>query len=210
MLLAMAGSTMASDLEMRTDDSLLLPSGNAAWLYDVILDDDSRQPGTWRYRFVVPALADRFADLGEEDFQEGITEEDMAELDSLGLDLGSPGTIEIDDSSLVTIGELEAEGAISGRQIIEFDLSEADDIPSVPADPSILLQDQDHADLVHLCESIVLPKVRALQTGHAPASIIISLSDRAVPFGEIDHKAVQLFEGFHPSRDNRACIWDPW
>lgn len=212
MLLAMAGSTMAAaDDKMRPEDSLALPSGNQAWLHDVIKDDDPRLPGTWRYRFVVPALADRFPPLGEDEMHDIITQEDIDELGRLGLDFEAmPDEGEVDDSGLVTIGQLEAEGAISGRTIIDYDSFADDSLPSVPADPSILLQDQDHADLVHLCETVVLPEIRTRDASLAPASIIISLADRAIPFGEIDHDAVQLFEGFHPSRDNRSCIWDPW
>lgn len=203
----------AANDKMRPEDSIRLPSGNQAWLHDVIKDDDPRLPRTWRYRFVVPALADRFPPLEEGGMHDLITQEDTDELDGLGLVLEAipdEGEAELDDTGLVTIGQLEAEGAISGGTIIDYDSLADETMPSVPADPSVLMQDKDHADLVHLCETVVLPEIRALDQPLAPASIIISLADRAIPFGEINHDAVQLFEGFHPSRDRRACIWDPW
>ena len=60
------------------------------------------------------------------------------------------------------------------------------------------------ADMSHLCQEFALPKV----TGSAllPSQIIISLSDRAVPFGETDPDATQFFEAYR--LENGACIWE--
>jgi hypothetical protein len=59
-------------------------------------------------------------------------------------------------------------------------------------------------DMLALCETYALPRVR--DNVPAPQQIIISLSDRAVPFGEAAPDAVQFFEAYAPKGD--ACIWE--
>lgn len=60
------------------------------------------------------------------------------------------------------------------------------------------------ADMVALCESYVLPRVAENQP--VPAQVIVSLSDRAVPFGVADPEATQFFEAF--SISDGHCIWE--
>lgn len=59
-------------------------------------------------------------------------------------------------------------------------------------------------DMAHLCQSYALP--RLAENGPVPAQIIISLSDRAVPFGEAAPDATQFFEAYRVEGD--ACIWE--
>ncbi|MDN5786042.1 DUF6497 family protein [Pseudorhodobacter sp.] len=58
-------------------------------------------------------------------------------------------------------------------------------------------------DMQFLCESFVLTR---LPKNRVPAHVIISLSDRALPFGEADPEATQLFESY--AIDKGACIWE--
>ncbi|WP_293574793.1 DUF6497 family protein [Phaeobacter sp.] len=60
------------------------------------------------------------------------------------------------------------------------------------------------ADFDHLCASLVLAylKQRQLQ----PAKVILSLSDRVVPFGKADPTATQYFESYRPEGD--SCVWE--
>ena len=58
------------------------------------------------------------------------------------------------------------------------------------------------ADMQHLCESYVLP--RLAQFGPAPAQIVISFSDQEVPFGETAPEATQFFEAY--SYEDGVCI----
>lgn len=60
------------------------------------------------------------------------------------------------------------------------------------------------ADMAWLCENFALSRIATL--GPAPAQIIISLSDRPVPFGEADPEATQFFEAYR--LENGACIWE--
>ena len=60
------------------------------------------------------------------------------------------------------------------------------------------------ADMAWLCENFALSRIAAL--GPAPGQIIISLSDRPVPFGEADPEATQFFEAYR--LENGACIWE--
>lgn len=59
-------------------------------------------------------------------------------------------------------------------------------------------------DMDHLCAHLALPYLAkyALE----PARVVISLSDRPVPFGASDPQATQYFEAYRPA--NSACIWE--
>lgn len=60
------------------------------------------------------------------------------------------------------------------------------------------------AAMQHLCDSYALPRVA--EFGPAPAQIVISLSDVAVPFGEAAPEAVQFFESYRI--EDGACQWE--
>ena len=60
------------------------------------------------------------------------------------------------------------------------------------------------ADMAFLCETYALPRVAS--TGPQPRQVIISLSDRPVPFGEPVPEATQYFEAYRP--DGGTCIWE--
>lgn len=60
------------------------------------------------------------------------------------------------------------------------------------------------ADMEALCNSFALERMPKL--GPQPAQIVISLSDRDVPFGEVDEEAVQYFEAY--SVQDGACVWE--
>jgi hypothetical protein len=60
------------------------------------------------------------------------------------------------------------------------------------------------ADMEHLCKSFALPRIAS--TGPKPSQIVISLSDRDVPFGEAAPEATQFFEAYRVDGD--ACIWE--
>lgn len=60
------------------------------------------------------------------------------------------------------------------------------------------------SDIAWLCQNYALARVAEL--GPTPSQIIVSLEDRAVPFGESDPEAVQFFEAFRV--ENGSCIWE--
>ncbi|WP_249139062.1 DUF6497 family protein [Actibacterium sp. MT2.3-13A] len=59
-------------------------------------------------------------------------------------------------------------------------------------------------DMLHLCESYALP--RLAEPGPQVSQIIISLSDRVVPFGQAAPEATQFFEAYRP--EGGHCIWE--
>ncbi|WP_281173423.1 DUF6497 family protein [Leisingera methylohalidivorans] len=59
-------------------------------------------------------------------------------------------------------------------------------------------------DMDHLCETLALPYLA--EQDLTAARVVISLSDRAVPFGAQDPAATQFFEAYRP--DSAACIWE--
>lgn len=60
------------------------------------------------------------------------------------------------------------------------------------------------ADMLALCQSYALPRIAG--QGPQPAQIVISLSDRPVPFGEAAPDATQFFEAF--ALQDGTCIWE--
>lgn len=59
-------------------------------------------------------------------------------------------------------------------------------------------------DMLYLCESYALP--RLAEPGPEVAQVIISLSDRPVPFGQAAPEATQFFEAYRP--EGGRCIWE--
>lgn len=59
-------------------------------------------------------------------------------------------------------------------------------------------------DMLHLCQTYALAQVGNF--GPTPSQIVISLSDRPVPFGEAAPEATQFFEAYGLQDGN--CIWE--
>ncbi|MGC9368276.1 MAG: DUF6497 family protein [Paracoccaceae bacterium] len=59
-------------------------------------------------------------------------------------------------------------------------------------------------DMLHLCENYALPRLAV--PGPEVSQVIISLSDRVVPFGQAAPEATQFFEAYRPEGDR--CIWE--
>jgi hypothetical protein len=59
-------------------------------------------------------------------------------------------------------------------------------------------------DFPLLCQTLGVPNVPPERDG---ALIVLSFSDRPVPFGTFDPEATQFFEGFRA--DSGKCIWEP-
>lgn len=60
------------------------------------------------------------------------------------------------------------------------------------------------ADIQYLCQEFALPRIP--NTGPMPQQIVISLSDRPVPFGQSAPDATQFFEAF--AFQDGSCIWE--
>ena len=76
--------------------------------------------------------------------------------------------------------------------------------PQIGAAQDKVPYDTAAADMDHLCQNLVLPYLTkyALE----PARVVLSLSDRAVPFGTANPQATQFFEAYRP--ENAICIWE--
>lgn len=59
-------------------------------------------------------------------------------------------------------------------------------------------------DMAWICQNFALDRV--VQAGALPVQIIVSLSDRDLPFGETAPEATQFFEAFRV--ENGSCIWE--
>lgn len=66
--------------------------------------------------------------------------------------------------------------------------------------------DMASADIQALCETYVLDRIADLSP--APAQVVISMADVAIPFGEAAPEVTQYFEAF-TIRDG-ICIWEPF
>ena len=61
-------------------------------------------------------------------------------------------------------------------------------------------------DMEYLCQGFALGYLENHKID--AARIVISLSDRAVPFGVADQEATQFFEGYRP--EDQSCVWEPY
>ncbi len=59
-------------------------------------------------------------------------------------------------------------------------------------------------DMDHLCRALALPYLS--DYGLTANRVVISLSDRTVPFGQADSEATQFFEAYRP--EGAVCIWE--
>jgi Family of unknown function (DUF6497) len=76
--------------------------------------------------------------------------------------------------------------------------------PQIGNDAGQIDYETSSADIDYLCEALVLPYLA--QYDLTPARVVISLSDRSVPFGTSDPDATQFFESYSP--DKTGCIWE--
>lgn len=76
--------------------------------------------------------------------------------------------------------------------------------PQIARDGGSVDPETASADMMALCNGFALPRIAEI--GPQPGQVIISLSDRAVPFGETMPEATQFFEAF--SIKDGACIWE--
>ena len=72
--------------------------------------------------------------------------------------------------------------------------------------PQLAEADAASSDSDWLCQTYAIPRLPA--TGPEPAEIIISIADRAVPFGESDPEARQFFNAY--SIEDGICLWEPF
>ncbi|SES25853.1 hypothetical protein SAMN04490244_108147 [Tranquillimonas rosea] len=59
-------------------------------------------------------------------------------------------------------------------------------------------------DMAYLCEHYAIPHLP--EDGPAADRIVVSLSDREIPFGQSVPEAVQFFEAYRP--EGGTCIWE--
>ena len=76
--------------------------------------------------------------------------------------------------------------------------------PAIARDGGAVDFDTASADMQALCQVYAL--ARLSEFGPMPSQIIISMADRAVPFGEAAPDATQFFEAY--SIDGNTCIWE--
>lgn len=74
--------------------------------------------------------------------------------------------------------------------------------PQIAQDGGNIDYDLASADMQHLCESYVLPRIA--EYGPEPKQIIISLADRAVEFGDSAPDVTQFFDAY--SYEDGICI----
>lgn len=78
--------------------------------------------------------------------------------------------------------------------------------PAIARDGGSIGPEAAQADMAHLCEAYVMPRLANI--GPAVAEVVISLADRAVAFGAADPEATQFFEAYRV--EGGACIWEPF
>lgn len=192
-----------------------LPSGARVWLQERLEDSLGETGLTYRYRYVMPDLAQRvpattgaaseLPDAGTTDGPVDIDTMDMSDEDSSEyyIDDGMIDEEAFDFAPVITIPGTEE----AADEVIDRTLS-GDDSEALPSAPSSTYRDPVHDDVFWLCQNKVVPDVA--KTGKRPTQIVISVADRKSVFGTYDPDVLQLFEAFTLTRDGRGCEWRPW
>jgi Family of unknown function (DUF6497) len=76
--------------------------------------------------------------------------------------------------------------------------------PQIGEGAGLVAYETSAQDMDYLCEFLVLPYLA--QYALDAARVVISLSDRPVPFGSADPDATQYFDAYRP--ENTGCIWE--
>lgn len=76
--------------------------------------------------------------------------------------------------------------------------------PQISRDGGAFTYAMAEPDFAHLCETVARPYLSAYDL--SADMVVITLMDRAVPFGQADADATQFIEAFRIQSD--ACIWE--
>ncbi|MBK0329143.1 hypothetical protein I5535_17850 [Rhodobacteraceae bacterium F11138] len=78
--------------------------------------------------------------------------------------------------------------------------------PQIARQTGTVKYTQAAGDMDHLCQTLVLPYLADYEL--SANRVVISLSDRTVPFGVADSEATQFFETYRP--EDAGCIWEEY
>lgn len=76
--------------------------------------------------------------------------------------------------------------------------------PQIAREGGSVSYDEAGPDMDYLCDKLALPYLNHHDL--QPARVVISLSDRDLPFGSKTPDATQFFEAYQP--DSAGCIWE--
>ncbi len=106
--------------------------------------------------------------------------------------------VEVPSGQPVTLFEILYEDTAQGRLARFRYLAPEIGTDAVPTFDAV------QSDLAHLCANHVVPTLS--ETAQTADRVVVSLSDRRVPFGQADAEATQMFEAFR--LENGLCIWE--
>lgn len=130
------------------------------------------------------------------------------------------GTIKAGALAVLIAAPMLAEGAgialPSGREVAFYDTIWGEPGPAgltvrfrfleedLAAAVEATAYDELEADMHYLCETYALERISNI--GPQPSTVMVSISDRPVAFGEADPEVTQIFEAYRPV--DGACIWE--
>lgn len=187
---------------------VVLPSG-ARVLWQETRHDNSGGLGlTYRFRFVMPDLAQRVpATSGPASDFEDAEGRGPIDIDTESGEVSGEGA----DAGMIDEATMQAEagqGAETGAEDGAEQDADALVEEALPTAPDVLAEDPVHQDIVWLCENWALPRIAS--PAPRPRQIVISLASKETAFGAYDPEVVQLFEAFRLPPDRDACEWEPW
>ncbi len=107
--------------------------------------------------------------------------------------------LEVPSRQPVTLGEVLIDDA-TGELWVRFRFI----APKIGDGPEQVTYETSSGDMDYLCLFLVLPYLAQYEL--QPSRVVISLSDRPVPFGATDPDATQYFDAYRP--ENASCIWE--
>ena len=157
---------------------LTLPSGHAATLFDVLLEQGGQ--------VLAPDAGTALEETAGDDLGDG-------PLDQPPVPASATDAEALEDEAIEASAPMPA-GPLSG--LARFRLV----VPSLGGEGAAF--EDVAANFLWVCEEVALPALAA--NGWTPTEVVVSLSDRETAFGAPDPEAVQFFEGFRIA--DRACV----
>lgn len=208
-------SLPAHATEVSGPDRLIsLPSGAELHWLETLHDNSGGGGLTYRFRFLMPDLAQRVPSTSGPASEPGL-EPDMGARAPIEIDTESDepiGITETDQGDYLDDGMIDPatldQSPVEGDEAAEVAADALLGEPALPAAPDVLAQDPLHDDVLWLCQNWILPRIAS--TGPRPDAIMISIADKDIPFGSYDPGVLQLFEAFRLPPDRDTCEWEPW
>lgn len=109
--------------------------------------------------------------------------------------------VSVPSGQAISLNEVLVDDA-TGHTLVRFRFV----APAIARDSGSVEYDVAAGDMEHLCRDLVIPYMTEFEL--AFSHVVISMSDRDIPFGEANPQATQYFEAYR--LEDADCIWEAY